>query len=93
MMNNLGSDPDLFQPVTFAAAVEVVANETGTPTGTVTFDISGTGGGTYTVPLNASGIAVLTTSTLEAGSHNVTAAYGGNDYCSASVGTYTTPIQ
>ncbi|MDX3232652.1 Ig-like domain-containing protein [Streptomyces sp. ME19-01-6] len=62
------------QPVTFTANVSVNPPATGTPTGTVTFVISGAGGGTFTQPLSG-GQATLTLSTLGAGSHTVTATY------------------
>ncbi len=46
------------------------------PTGTVTFKDGATSVGSMT--LNATGIAVLTTSSLAVGSHSITAAYGGD---------------
>jgi len=61
--------------VTFTATVRA-ASVSGTPAGMVTIkDGTGTLG---TVPLSA-GRAILTTSTLIAGSHNITANYGGNN--------------
>ncbi|OPF78109.1 hypothetical protein VT50_0219920 [Streptomyces antioxidans] len=68
------------QNVTFTATVTAVPPATGTPTGTVTFVISG--GPTLTGTLNASGLATVSTSALTAGSHTVTATYGG-DTCFA----------
>ena len=58
------------QSVTFTATVTA---QSGTPTGTVAFNDGTTTLGTGT--LNGSGQATLTTSSLAAGSHSVTAAY------------------
>ncbi|MBI0294238.1 Ig-like domain repeat protein [Streptomyces sp. PRKS01-29] len=68
------------QTVTFTATVTAVPPATGTPTGTVTFVISG--GPTLTGTLNASGQATVSTNTLTTGAHTVTATYGG-DTCFA----------
>src|SRR5450631_2000389 len=75
----LGSSPNpslaVGAPVTFTATVTPLSAGA-TPTGLVTF-MDGTitiGGGA----LNAGGIATLLTSTLTAGTHSITAAYGGN---------------
>src|SRR5262249_31298200 len=65
-------------PSTFGASVTFTATVTGTgatPTGTVTFKDGATSLGTGT--LNGSGQATVTISTLAAGSHSITAAYGG----------------
>jgi hypothetical protein len=59
------------EPVTFTATVTGA-----TPTGTVTFKDGATVLGTG--PLNASGQASFTTTSLKVGSHSITAAYGGN---------------
>ncbi|MGA7412666.1 MAG: Ig-like domain-containing protein [Bryobacteraceae bacterium] len=67
--------PVLGSPVTFAAAV--------TPgVGTVTFLDGSTPLGTAT--LNASGLAIYSTSTLALGAHSITASYAGNDAYGAS---------
>jgi hypothetical protein len=63
------------QPVTLTAGVAVVAPGSGTPTGTVTFTIDGTPQAPVAVN-NAQ--AAFSTSSLAAGSHTVTAAYGGS---------------
>ena len=64
------------QAVTFTATVAANAPGTGIPTGTITFkDKNKTLG---TASLNASGQAALTTSSLNVGSHSITAAYGGS---------------
>ncbi len=65
---------------TFSVGVTLTANVTsqtaGIPTGTVSFmDGSSTVG---TAPLNASGVASLTTATLAVGSHSLTAVYSGD---------------
>jgi hypothetical protein len=62
------------QAVTFTATVTPTSGS-GTPTGTVTFKDGATTLGTGT--LNASGQATFTTSSLSAGSHSITAVYGG----------------
>ncbi|MER6144177.1 Ig-like domain-containing protein [Streptomyces sparsogenes] len=62
------------QPVNFTATVTSNTPGSGTPTGTVTFTIGGTGGGSFTQPL-VGGVATLTTSTLGPGSHTVSAVY------------------
>ncbi|MGW7618348.1 Ig-like domain repeat protein, partial [Streptomyces antimycoticus] len=64
------------QNVTFTATVAAVPPATGTPTGTVTFVISG--GPTLTGTLNASGVATASTNTLTTGAHTVTATYSGD---------------
>ncbi|MEV6128057.1 Ig-like domain-containing protein [Streptomyces violaceusniger] len=64
------------QNVTFTATVAAVPPATGTPTGTVTFVISG--GPTLTGTLNASGVATASTNALTAGPHTVIATYGGD---------------
>ncbi len=64
------------QAVTFTATVETTGAIPATPTGAVSFY-----DGTMllqTVALNAQGIATLTTATLAAGVHPITAAYGGS---------------
>ncbi|WP_413809999.1 Ig-like domain-containing protein [Streptomyces sp. OE57] len=82
-------DPStLGQPVTFTATVTPIAPATGTPTGTVTFVISGSGGGSFTQALSG-GMATLTLSTLGAGPHTVVAIYGGDANFLPSTGTDT----
>ncbi len=61
--------------VTFTAVVSPVSPGAGTPTGTVTFLDGATTLGTGTL---SGGIATFSTSTLLAGSHTITAAYGGD---------------
>jgi len=60
--------------VTFTATVSPV-QASATPTGTVTFTV---GGAATAVPLDAAGVATFSTATLAAGSHLVTADYGGD---------------
>ena len=62
------------QAVTFTATVSHTASPV--PTGTVTFKDGSATLGTST--LDSSGIATLTTSTLAAASHTITAVYGGD---------------
>nr|WP_308290583.1 Ig-like domain-containing protein [Streptomyces marispadix] len=81
-------DPSVFgQAVTFTATVTAVAPGAGTPTGTVTFAQSG--GGTVTVPLDASGVASVTSAQLPAGTYSGIATYNGDPNFSTSSGTDT----
>jgi hypothetical protein len=76
------------QPISFTAAVTANAPGSGTPTGTVQFQIDGVNFGPA-VPLSG-GIATSgPISTLALGSHVITAVYGGdpNDQGSAGSGT------
>jgi hypothetical protein len=71
------ANPTIFgQAVTFTATVSPVAPGTKTPTGPVTFLDGGLPLGT--APLNATGQATFTTSTLAVGSRLITAAYPGD---------------
>jgi hypothetical protein len=70
------------QPLTFTAAVTPTSPGKGTPTGTVTFKDGSTVLGI--VALDATGHASLTTSVLAAGSHSLTAVYGGDGNDSGS---------
>jgi YVTN family beta-propeller protein len=65
------------QPVTFTAAVSPLVEGLDIPTGTATF-YSGTEE-LKTVELDAAGQAQITTSSLTAGSHSITAKYSGDD--------------
>jgi hypothetical protein len=69
----------LNQPVTFTATLQLTSS--GTPTGTVTFYDGSTSIGTGTV---SSGIAQLTISGFQIGTHAVTAVYGGDANFSGS---------
>ncbi|MFE9060091.1 Ig-like domain repeat protein [Streptomyces violaceusniger] len=86
-------DPSTFgQTLTLTATVAAVPPGAGIPTGSVTFTISGTGGGTLTGALNAGGVATVTSSTLAAGTHTITAVYGGAVNFSSSTGTDTQTV-
>jgi hypothetical protein len=74
---------NLHQTVTFAITVTTTAG--GTPTGTVNF-LDGTNQ-IGNSDLNGSGIATFSTSALTAGTHNITAAYGGDSNFNASNST------
>jgi hypothetical protein len=76
------------QVVTFTATVSKAVGSTGTPTGTVTIRDGSTALGTGT--LNASGVATFATSSLAAGLHPITAAYGGDSNFAASTSTALT---
>ena len=74
--SNRNPSANLGQSITFTATVRPLSG-TGTPTGTVRFNIDGANvGGTLT--LNAQGRATYSTATLQAGSHSVIATYGGS---------------
>ncbi|MGI8783778.1 MAG: Ig-like domain repeat protein [Acidobacteriota bacterium] len=64
------------QLVTFTATVATVAPGTGTPTGSVTFKEGANAIGTGV--LNGSGQATVSTSSLSAGPHSMTAVYGSD---------------
>ena len=70
----------LLQTVTFTATV--TSGTGATPTGTITFMENGNALGAAL--LNASGVATFATSSLELGSYNITASYGGDANFSAS---------
>ena len=71
------------QSVTFTATVISAA---GTPTGTVQFKDGGANLGSPQ-PLNGSGVATFSTSSLAAGVHTITADYSGDNNFLASTGT------
>jgi len=73
------------QPLTFTATV--TAPE-GIPTGMVRFRRDGSGFGI--APLNAQGVATLTTSNLPVGTHQITARFQGSDGFEPSVSTTLT---
>ncbi len=68
---------------TVTLTATVTSTTAGTITGTVTFLDGGTSIGTGSV--GAGGVATLMTSTLAAGSHSITASYGGDANYSGSV--------
>jgi probable HAF family extracellular repeat protein len=70
------------QSVTFTATV---SSSAGTPTGSVQFKADGANLGSVT--LSSGGVATLTTSSLTAGSHTITADYGGDSNFASSSGT------
>ncbi len=70
-------NPSVFgQSVTFTATVSAASPGSGTPTGSVTFYDGTTSLGSNS--LNGSGVATLSTSALLAGSHTISAVYGGD---------------
>jgi hypothetical protein len=73
--------------VTFTATVSPSSGTT-VPTGSAVFTVDGSTASTAT--LNASGVATYATSTLAAGSHTVSASYGGSSSFSASTSSTLT---
>lgn len=65
------------QSVTFTAIVSSTSGSTGTPAGTVQFSVNGTAAGAP-VPLDSSGQAQYSTSTLPDSSSSITAAFSGS---------------
>lgn len=85
-------DPsNLGQNVTITATVTPVAPATGTPTGSVTFVVTGSGGGTFTQPLSGNQ-ASINLSSLGAGSHAITAIYSGDSNFLPSTGSDTQTV-
>ncbi len=78
--------------VTFTATVAAVSPGSGTPTGSVTFMADGTTITGSPVTLNSSGGATITTSTLTAGAHSITAVYSGDTNFTTSTGTLTQTV-
>ncbi len=76
------------QDVTFTATVTPLL-ATGAPTGTVTFTVDGA---TTAVALDLAGTASLTVGTLTAGSHLITADYGGDPVFQPSSGSVTQTV-
>src|SRR2546429_193924 len=69
--------PAAGQPVPLTATAPAVAPGAGVPTGTVNFKDGSTVIGS-SIPLNASGVATFTTSSLSSANHNLTALYNGS---------------
>lgn len=79
------------QSVTFTATVAAVPPGTGIPTGQVTFQ---NGNSVLAqVPLNGSGMASFSTSTLPTGNNTITATYASNSIFSASSGSVAQVVQ
>jgi hypothetical protein len=79
------------QQITFTATVAAVPPSSGTPTGQVTFQDGTTVIGQ--VPLNSSGVASFSTSSLSAGSHTITGVYASDTNFAASSGTLVQSVQ
>jgi Bacterial Ig-like domain (group 3) len=79
------------QQVTFTATVAAVPPGSGTPSGQVTFEDGTTVIGQ--VPLNASGVATFSTSSLQAGSHTIMAVYASDTNFAASSGSIAQSVQ
>ncbi|HLJ96344.1 MAG TPA: Ig-like domain-containing protein, partial [Gemmataceae bacterium] len=83
-------DPALAgQPVTFTATITPTNSSSYLPTGTVQFQADGINVGGPVVITNSGGqiTATLTTSSLGAGTHTITASYGGDRNFATSSGT------
>ena len=72
------TSPSYGQSVTFTETVFSPGGATLVPTGSVQFEIDGTPDGNP-VPLDSTGAASITTSTLGIGSHTITATYTNSD--------------
>jgi hypothetical protein len=83
-LTSLPNPSNFGQSVTFTATV--TSGFTGTPTGTVNFSDGATKIGVSN--LNGSGVATLTTSSLVAGTHGITATYSGD----SNFATSTSPV-
>ncbi len=81
--------PSVFgQSITFTATVTANSPGSGIPTGSVTFEDGSTVLGTGL--LNVSGVATFGTSSLNVGSHSITAVYGGDtDFISGTASILT----
>ncbi len=85
---NSSLNPSTFnQTITFVATV---TSSAGTPSGTMDF-LDGTNV-IGTAPLNGSGVAVYSTSTLASGTHSITAAYEGSGNFSSSTSVSTSQV-
>ena len=78
------------QSVTFTASVAGPTGATATPTGSVTFLDGTTSMGSGTLDANAKG--TLSTSTLSAGSHSITAQYSGDSTFAGSTSSPVTQV-
>jgi hypothetical protein len=79
------------QSVTFTATLTAVPPGTGTPTGQVTFQQGNTV--LAQVPLNSSGAAAFSTTTLAAGNDTITATYASDSVFAASNGSTVQVVQ
>lgn len=79
------------QSVTFTATVAAVPPGTGTPTGQVTFQHGNSV--LAQVPLNSSGVASFSTSTLAQGNNSITATYASDSIFAASSGSVVQVVQ
>ena len=84
---------DFGQSVTFTASVTVVSPGSGTPKGSVEFQSDGTDiGGCAAKPLDGSGQASCSTSSVAVGHHAVSASYSGDSDHDASTKTLTQQV-
>jgi Bacterial Ig-like domain (group 3) len=74
------------QVVTFTATVSAPAPGTLTPTGSVTFKFDGNTFARQPVAVDANGRATFSTPVLSAGTHTITAVYGGDSNFSSATG-------
>ena len=83
----------LNQSVTFTATVTPAAGASGTPTGTVQFEVDGVkvGSGTLAVVNNVDQ-ATFSTSSLAAGVHSVTAVYSGDTIFNGGISASLSPV-
>lgn len=81
------------QPVTFTAAVSVLAPGAGSPSGTITFTDGSTVLGTAPVGSETGGVASVTVDDLGVGQHAVVASYDGDDSFTGSTGSVAQKVQ
>ena len=79
------------QSVTFTATVAAVPPGTGTPTGQITFQQGNSV--LAQVPLNSSGVASFSTSTLAQGNNTITATYASDSIFASSSGSVVQVVQ
>jgi hypothetical protein len=80
------------QAVQLTVTVAAMAPGVGTPTGSVTITDTTTGTVLNTAPLDATGKATFTTSSLTMGSHALTASYAGDSNFTGSSGSVTQTV-
>lgn len=81
------------QPVTFTAAVSVLAPGAGSPSGTITFTDGSTVLGTADVDSSTGGVGSITVDDLGVGQHAIVATYDGDNSFNGSNGSVAQKVQ